>query len=147
LKAVFDTNVVLDVLLEREPFLTRSAAILSQAEAGRIEGYLAATTFITLEYLAAKRLGRKGALDQLKQLLTFLKVATVDEAVIRAAIAADPRDFEDALIALAAIAAGVEAIVTRDGKGFDRFPVSRFSPGALLERLSAAGPQKLHENP
>lgn len=145
MKAVFDTNVVLDVLLEREPFLQQSAAALSLAEAGKIEGYLAATTFITLEYLAAKKLGRLGALSQLKQLLTFLKVARVDDSVVRVAIEANPRDFEDAIIASAAVAAGIESIVTRDGKGFSQFPVSPFLPSVLVERLGSAGSQEPHE--
>ena len=61
MKVLFDTNVVLDVLLDREPFASVAAQLLSLADKGRIQGVLCATTVTTIHYLATKAVGRRQA--------------------------------------------------------------------------------------
>jgi len=53
-KVLFDTNIILDVLLNREPFVELSASLVSLVEAGEIKGYLCATTLTTIDYLISK---------------------------------------------------------------------------------------------
>ena len=70
---LFDTNVVLDVLLAREPFLDPAQQLFSLVEKGEVIGFLGATTVTTIHYLAVKQLGVKPAhkaMDMLLQLLT-----------------------------------------------------------------------------
>ena len=56
MKIVFDTNIVLDVLLEREPFASLSINLFNAVEQQVIQGYLCATTITTIDYLLSKSL-------------------------------------------------------------------------------------------
>ncbi len=51
MKILFDTNVVLDVLIDRKPFSLTASLLFSEVEKGRIEGFLCATTITTIYYL------------------------------------------------------------------------------------------------
>ena len=54
MKILFDTNIVLDVLLDREPFSDLALKLVSNVEKKEIKGYLGATTVTTIYYLASK---------------------------------------------------------------------------------------------
>ena len=62
MKILFDTNVILDVLLDREPFSSIAAKLFSRVETGEITGYVCATTITTLHYLTRKVVGDELAL-------------------------------------------------------------------------------------
>jgi predicted nucleic acid-binding protein len=117
-RVLIDTNVVLDVLLERKPHLAASAAIWDAVESGGAEGYLAAHAITTIHYLAQKQLGARRAKRVIASLLQVFGVAAVDGNVLRDALQYEAHDFEDAVSEAAAQATGCEAIVTRDPKGF-----------------------------
>ena len=51
MRVILDTNIVLDVLLARKPFLEQASSLFSLAEQSQIEGYLCATTITTVDYL------------------------------------------------------------------------------------------------
>ena len=59
MKILFDTNVVLDVMLDREPFSESACQLFSIVEQGEAVGFISATTVTTIHYLASKVLGRK----------------------------------------------------------------------------------------
>ena len=59
MNVLFDTNVILDLLLEREPFVRDAQALVSRVERGEIVGLLCATTVTTLHYLLCKSLGKR----------------------------------------------------------------------------------------
>ena len=61
MRILFDTNVVLDVLLDREPFSTEAASLFSKVEIGVLSGYICATTITTIYYLARKAVGSESA--------------------------------------------------------------------------------------
>lgn len=138
MKVLFDTNVVLDVLLEREPHVQVASRLFALADNGRIEGLVCATGVTTLYYVGAKELGRKRTHDQLRTLLSVFGVALVDGDVVQRALEDDGfRDFEDAVVHEAAHAAGASAIVTRDGKEFAKATIPVFEPHELLAAIAA----------
>ncbi len=110
--------MVLDVLLERKPDLPASAAIWDAVESASAEGYLAAHAITSIHYLARKQLGVRRAKRVIASLLEVFRVAPIDGDVLRDALERETHDFEDAVAMAAAQAAGCEAIVTRDPKGF-----------------------------
>ncbi len=77
LRVLFDTNVVLDVLLAREPFRTDSEALIRAAEHGEIEGVLCATTLTTVDYVVGKARGWETSRDVARALLAAFAVASV----------------------------------------------------------------------
>ena len=135
-RALVDVNVVLDVLLARAPHAATSTACLAAVESNRVEGLLSAHAVTTLAYLAARALGKGGARRAIDDLCAIFAIATVDEAVIRRALALDLADFEDGVTAAAAEAAGCEAIVTRDVAGFKGSPVPALEPVLWLVLLA-----------
>jgi predicted nucleic acid-binding protein len=137
-KVLFDTNVVLDVLLEREPHVTAAARLFSLVDNGDLEASICATTATTVFYIAAKSLGSKRAQALVRALLGLFDVATVDRDVLTRALALDFADFEDAVLHEAASAGGMSAIVTRDRQGFANATLPVFDPHELLAAVTAA---------
>jgi predicted nucleic acid-binding protein len=140
LKIAFDTNIVLDVLLDREPFSTAAALLFSKVERGDLSGHLCATTITTVHYLCSKALGTRRAQEHVGSLLSLFEIAPVNRAVLEATLRSDFADFEDAVIHESCTHAGVQALVTRDSQGFQRAAIPVYSPDELLSILKLNGP-------
>lgn len=131
-RVLFDTNVVLDVLLDRQPHARASAAAWAAVERGISEGMLAAHAVTTIHYLVRKEVGNVRAKRAMVAILRAFGVAAVDGAVVQEALQLPLSDFEDAVTAAAARSAGCEWIVTRDPKGFRGSPVPSLTPEAVI---------------
>jgi predicted nucleic acid-binding protein len=136
-RVLFDTNVVLDHLLDREPFVEAAERLLSLVDSGALDGVVCSTTVTTIHYLASKAVGAPEATKYVGELLAIFDVAPVDREVLSAAMGAGFSDFEDAVLYEAARAAGAGAIVTRNGRDFTRSALPVFTPGELLAALQA----------
>jgi predicted nucleic acid-binding protein len=135
IKVLFDTHVILDVLLNREPFVAAASQLMTAVERNEIKGYLGATTVTTLFYLMAKTLGKAAAEENLHLLLRLFDVATVNQAVIETALDSAYADFEDAVLYSAAALVECDAIVTRNIKYFKSSTVPVYAPDELLAVL------------
>ncbi|MCY4211826.1 MAG: PIN domain-containing protein [Gammaproteobacteria bacterium] len=131
-----DTNVVLDLLLAREPFVQSAATIFALTERSELESYLCATTVTTIDYLLSKVLEKSDAHAALQRLLELFEIAPVNRPVIEEAIKSRIQDFEDAVIEQAAYLVGAQAIVSRDTKGFKYSVVKCLDPQELLAFLN-----------
>ena len=129
---LFDLNVILDVLQQREPFYAASAGALACAEAGSVEGWVAAHSTTTLFYLLARYQSAAQARVVIGELLRFLSVAAVDQAVIGQALALPYLDFEDAVQMAAAAQAGAQYLVTRNVHDYQAGPLPALQPAELL---------------
>jgi predicted nucleic acid-binding protein len=136
-KVLFDTNVVLDHLLEREPHADNAERLLSLVDAGKVDGVICSTTATTIHYLASKAVGRSAAMDYIRKLLAIFDVACVDREVLLGALDLGFPDFEDAVLHEAACRVGAAAIVTRNGKGFARSALPVFDPAELVAAVRA----------
>jgi predicted nucleic acid-binding protein len=136
LKVLFDTNVVLDVLLDRKPFSGIASRLFARVERGELSGILGATTVTTLHYLLTKSYGRDQALRRIRILLQLFAIAAVDRHVLELAAALAASDFEDAVLHEAGRLYGAEAIVTRDPQGFREATLLILSPADLEAALS-----------
>ncbi len=135
MKILFDTNVVLDVMLDRDPFAEPASRLMSLVESGKISGFLGATTVTTIHYLATKVMGPVRAQNQIKELMMLFEIAAVNRSVIEDALVAKFSDFEDAVLYQAARHAGAEAVVTRDLKGFKQSKLPVYNPDEMLKAL------------
>lgn len=136
MKVLFDTNIVLDVLMDRMPFADAAVELFSKVERGTIIGYLCGTTITTVYYLAAKAVGAPRAQEEVRKLLSLFEVAPVNRPVLESALIADFNDFEDAVIHEAACHVGAEAIVTRNQKDFKKSRISVYTSTELERILS-----------
>lgn len=137
MKILFDTNILLDVFLERQPFFEASFACLGIAEQDVIEGWLSSTTVTTLYYLIQKGLSRNSADKHVKDLLKIFHIAPVNRVVLEDAIGGKFDDYEDSVLHQAAKHSGLDGILTRNRKDFKHSELPVYSPGELLNSLDA----------
>jgi hypothetical protein len=134
-----DIIILLDVLQRRGDFYPLSARVLASAELGEIDGMVAAHGLATLFYLLRKYTGVEQARINLAQLLLFLSVAPVDQAVIEHALNLLYDDFEAAVQMSAGVHAGADYLVTRDPGGFKPGPLGALRPAELLALIQGPG--------
>jgi predicted nucleic acid-binding protein len=129
---LLDINVVLDVLLAREPYLADALRVFSAVEAGHYEAWLSAHAITTIHYLCEKHANRNKATTSVRSLLTHFRVAAVNENSIRNALNSEISDFEDAVTVCAAKEAGAAFIITRNIKDFRKSDIPAILPVMLL---------------
>jgi predicted nucleic acid-binding protein len=137
LKILFDTNIVLDLLMDRMPHSDTVVELFTKVEDGTIIGYLCGTTITTVYYLASKTLGAARAQEEIRKLLSLFEVAPVNRLVLESALVVDFNDFEDAVIHEAACHVGADAIVTRNLKDFKKSRIPVYSSEELARILTA----------
>jgi len=137
-KVLFDTNVVLDVLLNREPHAEPAARLLSLVDTGELEGVICATTVTTVHYVACRARDDATARRCVEHVLELFDIASVDRPVLLAALRPGFADFEDAVLHESAVAAGAAAIVTRNPKDFAGASLPVFDPSELLAAVLSA---------
>lgn len=135
MKIVFDTNIVLDVLLIREPYAQMSMNLFDTVVSKEIEGYLCATTITTIDYLVAKIQDKQKSRELVRRLLDVFSVAEVNEAVLKKAVNSDFSDFEDAVLYQAGCYVGVDGFVTRNAKDFKTAELPIYSPDELWQLI------------
>jgi predicted nucleic acid-binding protein len=137
-RVLFDTNILLDALLAREPFVANAAFLLATIESGQIIGFVTATTITDVHYLVGRQTkSAEIAMTAVTRLLALMEICAVDRGVLEQAIALDFQDFEDAVQVACALLLGLDAIVTRDIAGFNKSPILVLSPEELRTRLTA----------
>ncbi len=135
MRILFDTNVILDVLLEREPFVEDALYLLSMVERSRITGFICATTVTTIHYLVHKALGPESTSRHIKTLLSLFEIAPVNRTVLEEALISGFSDFEDAVLHASALTVGADSIVTRDFSGFKRSRIPVYTPSEMVSVL------------
>jgi predicted nucleic acid-binding protein len=136
-KLLLDLNVLLDVVLDRQPHVVAAAALWARLESGGGRGCVPAHCVTTLYYLVRKSRGSASARASIDALLGIFDVAPVDERVLRRAVALAWTDFEDAVCAAAAELAGCDAIVSRNPGDFVGATVRVMDPATALALTTA----------
>lgn len=137
MKILLDTNIVLDVLMDRLPHSESATELFSRVEDGTVTGYLCGTTITTVCYLAAKAVGTPRAQEEIRKLLQLFEVAPVNRHVLESALVLDFNDFEDAVIHGAAGHVGADAIVTRNQKDFKKSRLPVYSAEEMTKILTS----------
>lgn len=127
-----DTNVLMDVLLERKPFVAESRTLWHLAERGKIRGLIAAMTFPNVYYIVRKVRGTKAAMAMLTMLRRTFTPVALDEQILNQALDGDFSDFEDALQYFSALRADAACLVTRNPTHFRRAEIPVLSPPEFL---------------
>jgi predicted nucleic acid-binding protein len=136
LKVLFDTNIILDILLNRAKFVDLSANLVSMAENKEIQGYLCATTITTIDYLVSKKHDRNRANIEIQKLLNIHNISQVNRQVLDLAINSEFKDFEDAVQYYSGKCVGVDCLVTRNPKDYKGTQLAVYSPSELLSVIT-----------
>ncbi|MEZ4416137.1 MAG: PIN domain-containing protein [Gemmatimonadota bacterium] len=132
---LLDTDVLIDVALDRTPHVEASGALLRWLEAQPPLAFVAWHTLANLSYLLRPRVGRDGVRHFLSELTRFVTVAPTHTDAFRYAAVLPMADFEDALQVAAADACGARVIATRNTQDFVHSPVPARTPAQLLVEL------------
>ena len=114
MKALIDTNVILDFLLAREPHYEAAKEIFSLTYQGKIDTYTTASSITDIYYIIAKKLGADAAREALRNLFNLLVIITVDGEDCVLALDLPITDYEDALVTTCAQKTDVDLIITND---------------------------------
>ena len=114
-----DTNIVIDLLSNREPFCRDAVSLFSKAYYKKLELFVSPITYATASYLLKKNNNSEVVRNLLANFRQLSHIATTDERVVDDAIASQFADFEDALQYYTALKAKADVIITRNGKDFD----------------------------
>ena len=140
MKVLFDLNVIMDVVLNRQPWVIESKQVWDAHCTGSISGWLVATELTNLFYIVRRQADAAKARTAVHTCLATFEVLGVDQATLRDADSRNGADFEDDVLIVAAVAGSMDVIVTRDPADFVNSPVEVLSPAELLQRLAPAAP-------
>ncbi|PSB03669.1 PIN domain-containing protein [Merismopedia glauca] len=139
MKVLIDTNIILDSILEREPFVGAAITLFEMVEREEIQGYIAATTVTNIFYIVRKAQGRESALQAIDRILIGFKICPVNHSTIAEALNSNLKDFEDGIQLACATLNQLDAIVTRDISDFLGISLPVLSIPQLQIRLSQLG--------
>ena len=136
MKIMVDTNIIIDVLLEREPFVNDSYKLLSLCEEHQIDGFVSASSITDIYYLVRKYThSNELAYKAIGKILEIVKICSVTNAEVLTAFQKKAKNFEDCLVAVCAKSINCDYIVTRNIKDFEEFDIPAIAPADLLSRL------------
>lgn len=132
---LLDTDVLIDVALDRHPHANASREVLDRLERGPRRAFVAWHTLSNFYYLVAPRRGGALTRDFIAELTDFVAVARTGTDAIRYAAELPMADFEDAMQVAAARACGARRIITRNTSDFKRSPIPALTPSEALGTL------------
>ena len=137
IKVLFDTNIILDIALEREPFFQDTRTAFEEIDSGLITGFVTATTLTDIYYITKKEIGHNKALEFIQNLIEVVDVAGVDRSVIEYALVSGFKDFEDAVQEFSSQRNAIEIIVTRNVTDFKESALKIFTPQQFVKYLKS----------
>jgi predicted nucleic acid-binding protein len=92
----------------------------------------------TIFYVGRRVVGTAAARAAVQKYLAAFAILPIDKQTLLDADALPGSDFEDNILIAAAVAASLDAIVTRNGADFSHSSIPVWDPAELLKRLAAA---------
>ena len=136
MKALIDTNVILDALMSREPWAASAQSLLRAAAMERFKCYITASQTTDIFYILCHQgADAISAKNIIKKLIVSVKVSDITSTDVQNALSSEMIDYEDAILAYAAKRQKADYIVSRNYKDFERSPVPVLSPEELLKEL------------
>lgn len=135
MKILVDTNIFLDILLQRKPFFTDSQRVFKLVENQLVEGFIAPITINNIVYIARKSHQQ----DQIKNFIIAMsdtfEICQMNSDTVRQATKLHFSDFEDALQASMAAAHNCNFIITSNVRDYQRSPVSAITAMEFLSQF------------
>jgi predicted nucleic acid-binding protein len=135
MRLLLDINVLLDVVLERDPWARPAAELLAAIESNQAQGFVAGHTLPTVYYVVARSQDRDTATTAMHDLLHLLDVVPVDKQDFYRALSLPVSDFEDAVQAAVAFRIDAEYLVTRNEADFKGASIATATPSTILSLL------------
>jgi len=136
MKVLIDTNVALDILLNRIEFYSNSVGVFVMAEKKLVTGYISASAITDIFYIAQRKLGKKPVKEAVKTMLQVFYPATVTDDNIYQALDLEWDDFEDSVQYIVGEGLSVDYIVTRNTQDFARGSIPAVTPEQFIKTIA-----------
>lgn len=137
MRALLDTCVIVDALQNRAPFCKDAQTIFLFSANRQFEGFLTAKAVTDIYYLAHRQThsdkNTRGILTKLLALFHLLDTSAMD---VRNAISVGVSDFEDAVMIETAVRSGMDCIVTRNTRDYDKAQIPVYTPADFIRLLT-----------
>ena len=133
-KVFVDTDVCIDLLSGRKPFNSAAEILFSLADTGKIELYVSALSFSTIDYVLLSQYSTTHSRQIIAKFKTLVQVLAVDGKTIDLAIVSAFKDFEDAIQYACAMEHKVTTIITRNLKDYKKASISVLTPETYLTK-------------
>lgn len=138
MKILIDTNIILDVLLKREPFYKSAIEVLNLAKRDNVQEYVSASAITDIYYLSYRQLKNKRlAIELLKELLAIVSVSCVSEQEILKALELEWNDFEDSVQYSVALLQEMDGVITRNVGDYKESEIQVWLPEQALNAIGA----------
>ncbi|MDP3580340.1 MAG: PIN domain-containing protein [Ignavibacteria bacterium] len=137
IKLFIDSDIILDLLAEREPHYIHAARLFTLIDQNEIIAYTSPLIFANLHYLLKKQTTNLLALKSLRKLKTLINILPIDERVIEQALNSEFNDFEDAIQYFTAVNNGITLIITRNKIDYKRSKIDVLTAEEFLKSLGS----------
>lgn len=135
IKAFVDTNVCLDLICARKPFNAAAEKLFSLADKGKIKLFVSALSFANLEYILHSQYKMEEARHALARFKVLVTVVSLDDKIIELAIGSELPDFEDAVQFYSATQHGLNVIITREVRGYQKADIQAINPEGFIASI------------
>lgn len=131
-KIFIDTDVLLDLLLERSPFFDSIAKIITLAIENKVKLYTSSLSIVNANYILSKYKNAENSKSILNSFLIYLELVKLDEELIIKGLNSDFKDFEDSLQHFSALDSKCEYLLTRNIRDFKKSKIPVFTPDEFI---------------
>lgn len=135
MKVLLDTDVILDFILQRQPFCTEAKEIFVHLANGKFEAYVCDITVLNIFYIARKQFDSIQIRAEISKLLQIVNICSADHQILQTALISPISDYEDAVQNEVAIKENLDAIITRNAKDFKNSQLEIYAPDAFIQIL------------
>ncbi|MBR5541633.1 MAG: PIN domain-containing protein [Bacteroides sp.] len=129
-----DTNILVDLVCNREPFVTDAKNLFAMAYLGKVNIGISALSYINTVYIARKyHLDTQSIIESLKKIASFTTITQLNETTIKQAMDCGWNDFEDAVQYHSSLPYAADYIITRNPKDFKNSTIPVYSPTEFLQ--------------
>ena len=131
---LIDTDIIIDFLADRQPFSQEAAALFNLIDKKEVIAYSSALSYSNLYYVLSRYAPHKKVIALLNELSELVSILKVDESIIKASLAFDFKDFEDAIQYYTALEnKTINVIITRNIKDYKKSSLPVMSPETFLK--------------
>ena len=123
-KVFVDTDIIYDLLAERDPFYSSAAHLFTLADEGKVQIFISALSLANIHYLISKHLSESQAKQILRKFKVLVQVTSLTEKIIDLALNSEFEDFEDAIQYFSALQNDIEILLTRNLKDYKKAQIS-----------------------
>ncbi|AZQ43990.1 type II toxin-antitoxin system VapC family toxin [Nonlabens ponticola] len=132
-RLLVDTNIVIDLLAQREPFYKDAALLFSKADRQEVSLFISSLSFANTNYILSKSMAARDARSILRKFKIIVGVLSLDEKIIELALNDNNfKDFEDGLQYYTAVENQLDIIITRNKKDFKSTNLPIMNAGEYL---------------